>query len=305
MAVSMDISAIVDLLEIDAADVTVPLNDLKAAIEAMQAIAGTPVQVCDGRLTLTSGTAVTTGDVTAATTIYFTPYSGNRIAIYDGSNWVTYSFTEKSLSLSGLAASTPYDVFGYISAGALALEAVAWTNDTTRATALVLQDGVLCKSGTLTKRYLGTFRTTSTIGQTEDSISKRFVYNHYNQKRRRLYLTETTSHSYTTQAWRAWNNSTANRVEFIQGVLEHDINVTVQGAWGTTAVAGVGAALNSTTTPNLGSDAYVYDTGNTGQYKSSSKDVMPILGYQYIQGMEIGNTSITFTQINLTATVMG
>src|SRR6185436_9706895 len=41
--------------------------------------------VCDGRLTLTSGTPVTTGDVTAATTLYFTPNGGNQIALYTGS----------------------------------------------------------------------------------------------------------------------------------------------------------------------------------------------------------------------------
>ena len=44
------------------------------------------------------------------------------------------------LALGTLTSGKPYDVFGYISGGALALELLAWTNDTTRATAVTLQD---------------------------------------------------------------------------------------------------------------------------------------------------------------------
>ena len=46
------------------------------------------VQSPNGRLTLTSGTPVTTNDVTAATTIYYTPYKGNAIQLYNGTNWI-------------------------------------------------------------------------------------------------------------------------------------------------------------------------------------------------------------------------
>src|SRR3972149_4877028 len=96
---------------------------------------------CDGRLTLTSGTPVTTADVTAATSIYFTPYIGDRIAIYDGTRWRLYLFAELTLALGTLTAALPYDVFIYDNAGTLTLEALAWTNGTTRATALVRQKG--------------------------------------------------------------------------------------------------------------------------------------------------------------------
>ncbi len=44
------------------------------------------------------------------------------------------------------------------SSGTPTLEALVWTNDTTRATALVRQDGVWSKTGALTRRYLGTVR---------------------------------------------------------------------------------------------------------------------------------------------------
>ena len=52
-----------------------------------------------GRLTLTSNTPVLTGDVTAATTIYFTPFNGNRISLYTGSFWKSYSFSEISIAV--------------------------------------------------------------------------------------------------------------------------------------------------------------------------------------------------------------
>src|SRR5665213_2163919 len=45
--------------------------------------AGGSNSICDGRLTLTSGVPVTTADVASATTVYFTPYKGNKIALFD------------------------------------------------------------------------------------------------------------------------------------------------------------------------------------------------------------------------------
>jgi len=85
----------------------------------------------DGRLTLTSGTPVTTSDVTAATTIYYTPYVGNGIALFDGSStWTVRTFSELSLSLSGFTANTNYDVFAYWTGSAVALEAESWGTNT-------------------------------------------------------------------------------------------------------------------------------------------------------------------------------
>jgi hypothetical protein len=52
-----------------------------------------------GRLTLTSGTPVTTSDVTAAQTLYYTPYIHDQIALYTGS-WAGVTFSEKSLKLT-------------------------------------------------------------------------------------------------------------------------------------------------------------------------------------------------------------
>jgi hypothetical protein len=260
------------------------------------------MRVCNGRLTLQTGAPVTSADVTAATSLYFSPWLGNLVSIYNGTYWVNHMFSELTLSLSGLAANTNFDVFIYNSAGTLTLEAVAWTNDTTRATNLTTQDGVYVKFGATSRRYLGTFRTTSTIGQCEDSFQRRLVYNLYNKVERRMYFGEATSHAYTTATWRAWNNSTANQMEFVMGILENaSIMVTVQGTWGTTNQAAVAAALNQASAPSLPLDVVAFDTSNSNLIKSNAKALLPILGYNYIRGYEFGNTSITFASIYMSA----
>lgn len=142
-----------------------------------------------GRLTLETGVAISTSDQTAKTTLYYTPYTGNAVSLYSSSRWLRYTFSELSLSLSGYTASKAFDIFIYDNAGTPALESLVWTNDTTRATALVWQDGLRVKSGDPTRLYLGTIYTSAT-GQCEDSKSKRYVWNAYNRVPRKLYRAE-------------------------------------------------------------------------------------------------------------------
>ncbi len=98
------------------------------------AVAGTPKVDITGTVT-----ATITPNGVANTSVYFTPFRGSIIALYDGSAWTMVSFAEVSIALGTLTAAKNYDVFGYLSSGALALElSTAWTNDTTRADALAL-----------------------------------------------------------------------------------------------------------------------------------------------------------------------
>ena len=185
-----------------------------------QGIAGiTDFAICRGRLTLSSGNPVPSSDITAASTLYFTPYSGKQISLWNSTAWQLISFAEVSVSLSSCAASTNYDVFAYLSNGSLALELTVWTDATNRATSLISQDGVYVKSGDATRRYLGTIRTTATAGQCEDSASKRFVWNFYNQQDRHCaqsitYLT----YSYSTAAWRVAAGDSSKGLFFVCGL---------------------------------------------------------------------------------------
>lgn len=245
-----------------------------------------------GRLTLTSGTPVTTSDVTAATSVYYTPFVHDVIVLWDGSDWVPVTFTEQTLAIGTVTSGLPYDVFGYLSSGALAVEKLAWTNGTTRATAVSLQGGRYCKSGDKTRIYLGSFYSTSTT-TTEDSATKRFVFNAYNRQPRRLRVHDsTTSWSYGTAAWRAANNSTANRVEIFAG-LESMLDLTVVGLNSHGGASGTGlASIGEDSTSSIAAEIIGGYSGNVG---SGSGGAMPAVarltkspsnGYHYYQWLE-------------------
>ena len=209
-------------------------NDIESTFQSL-----TP----GGRLTLESGVPVSTTDQTSKTTIYYTPYVHNVISLWNGSNWVPTPFTETSLALGTLTSGANYDVFGFLSSGVLALEMLVWTDNTTRATAVTLQDGRYCKSGDKTRLYLGTFRTTSTT-TTEDSgfvsttaARKRFVWNAYNRVKRVVMIEEdTASWTYTGSTnWRQVRAQSDNQVEAVCGLAAEaqiQLHVAIPAAGG-------------------------------------------------------------------------
>jgi len=231
-----------------------------------------------GRLTLTSAVPVTTSDVTAATTLYYVPYGGCTTAtVYDGVNkWYEMNLSQLQIAVPAVA-NQMYDAWLIDNGSApnAALELTAWTNDTTRATALTTQDGVYVKTGAATRLYLGSFRTTAAAGQTEDSVTKRYVWNYYNRVPRTLLRTETTaSWNYNTATWRQANNSTANQVDLVVGVqevllyLSLRVDVTDVTAPGSTSQAFAGIGEDSTT-------AFV--VGMTGTFQAATNAVQSTL----------------------------
>lgn len=252
---------------------------------------------CEARLTLETGVAISTTDQTAKTTIYLTPYRGNVIALYDGSSaWEGHALTEISLSLSGFTADTNYDIFVYDNTGTLTLEAVSWTNATTRATALSTQNGVWVKSSASTRRYVGTIRITGSTGQCEDSLTKRFVWNVQHRVHRKLKITDTTnSWTYNSATWRSWNNSTANRVGIVVGLNEEivqlDFRAIAQNS--SNAVFSIGIGLDSTSS----NSADVFPANSTVQGSSFSSAFIGYvgIGYHYLQLLESGNALGTTT----------
>ena len=244
--------------------------------------------LCNGRLTLSSGNPI--ANVSSSSTVYFTPLDGNKIALYDGSAWRTLSFSETSVGVPATT-STPFDIFAYSNSGTLALEAVSWTNDTTRATALTTQNGVWVKSGATTRRYLGTGRTTTSSGTIEDSDSRRFLWNMYNRVPRKLLAYQTTSANWTygTQAYRAANGSStvgATRVEYIIGMQTEPISITtfVPEVGGGNLYAAIGVGINSSTA--ISSEGYgSYAGGSYPAFYALYRN-LPSLGYSYAQWIE-------------------
>ncbi len=252
---------------------------------------------CFGRLTLATTTPVMTTSQTAKTTLYFTPFMGDKIALYNGSSWDILIFSELSLSLSGYTANSNYDIWVYNNSGTAALESTIWTNDTTRATSLTSQNGVYVKSGDATRRYVGTIRTTGTTGQCEFSFggisaggteAKMFVWNYYNRVSTSAYVGDSTDFwAYTSASWRAANNSTTNRVSFINGVQESSLISTNQYLCSGATYFAIGIGYDSTTViSGAGGNNY----GITGT-RYAAFTTKPTAGLHYIQAIESGGSS--------------
>ncbi len=224
--------------------------------------AGAAPGTFQARLSASSTLAVPTSDQTAVSTLYLQPFKGGLVSLYDGvSAWYGMELASAiSLTVPSTTA-TMYDVFVYNNAGTLTLEAVAWTNDTTRATALAQVNGVYVMSGTGNSvyRYVGSFRTTGTSGQTEDSVAKRWVWNYYNRVTKSMAFYPNSNWAYSSNAWRQANANAAAQLDFVVGVEEDVItsNLTLLGA-GSVANDGfeVGLGLNSLSTPNALIEVY-------------------------------------------------
>ena len=185
----------------------------KATVAKVAGFANPALTQC--RLSLATGDPVTSADQTAKTRLYLTPFNGNRISLFDGTDWLEYALTEIYIDIGTLASATPHDVFVYDNAGTLTLELLIWTDATNRATALSTQDGVPCKGGGgtgPTRKFVGTIYppTTTTM---EDSEVKRLVGNFWNLVPRKVYKAETeNSWSLASVATRQVFNQTANKI---------------------------------------------------------------------------------------------
>lgn len=193
--------------------------------------------VCNGRLSAVTAPTITTSDTrqicvadTTSTTLYFSPYNGNRIALFDGSVWSTIEFAETTEAIPVIGADLPYDVFGYNNGGTLDLELVAWSTSTARVTALVRQDGVLCKTGALTRRYLGSIYVVAATDTIHEGPYTQHVWNYYNRVRHRMYA-QPPDNSWTNSAASADYQEIAissqvdgnSRVSMMIGVQEDSI----------------------------------------------------------------------------------
>ena len=208
--------------------------------------------LCEFRLTLTAGSAVPTGDVATATTIYCAPYKGSRIALYDGANWNIRSSAEFSLALGTLTGSLPYDVFCYDNAGVPTLEFLAWTSTTARATSLALQDGVYVRSGSATRRYMGTFYTISTTQTADSKTAGRYLWNYYNRVSRPMLTTYSADRTLASATYAEPNNEI--RANFVIGLSEEPVGATLAGSVTSNAAEnrGVAVAFDSATAAAAG-----------------------------------------------------
>jgi len=205
-----------------------------------------------GRLTLTSGVAVTTSDVTGATTIYYTPAGGQNVPVYDGGAWAMHDMGgELSLALDSNSGHTNYHQSGknfdlfyavvsgtyYFGSGPKWDDGAVAGSDTARGTGaasteLELYGGFFVNKNELTLRHgsesgdtvtvparqatlLGSFRAVAD-GQATDAAAKRLVANVYSRSRRALRRQDpAASWDYNTDTFRQMNANSANKVEVL------------------------------------------------------------------------------------------
>ena len=254
---------------------------------------------CAGRLTLSSGIPVTTTDVSGST-IYFTPYKGALLTLYNGTSWDTYNYSELSLTPSIFSGNT-YDIFVYNNSGTLTLEVgPAWTfPGSGRSTAIVTQDGVYVRYGSLSHRYLGTIYAPST-GTMKDGVAFRGMWNYYNRVMRELLIIDhTNSYTYSIATTRQANANTANKIEIVTGVQEDVMYLNVSSVAGGTLAGGnvIGFGEDSTTT-FMTSDVTGGITnvvaGGIAPISSTLTKIPPI-GYHAYNWLEQGSGSGTDT----------
>jgi hypothetical protein len=206
-----------------------------------------------GRLTLVAGQPVTSSDI-ASTILFYTPYLGNTVDIYDGSaNWNRYTFAEMSTVVP--VATGVRDVFIYNTSGALAFTTLPWTNNTTRATAISSVAGMPTLTGDLSKLYLGTYWATS--GVIPDANSSRTLWNYWNRVQRRL-LGNATTQSWNTSGtleWRPWNMELNAKATLVLGapnvLVDAGISLTCLVVQHQNASFNVGVGTNVTSAVSL------------------------------------------------------
>lgn len=281
-----DTSKIIDLTRVDAADVKTPVD----ALDTLMA----ELVFTGGRLSINSSDPVPSSDSTE-TTLYYLPYGGapdcGLLSLWNsttsGINQLDVSASPPSVDLSSVNSATLYDVFGYINSGAVALELLVWTSSTagssSRATALTWQNGLLCKSGDATRRYLGTILSNG-AGEVTDGRARRGIYNAYNQVPRQLLASESTpSWTYATATFRASNNdATNNRLHVVAGLDGTYVELTfVEVTGGTTISAWTGIAKNGTTPAND-----VNRSGSDFQTMTAALNDVMAAGYHHFTPVE-------------------
>ena len=249
-----------------------------------------------GRISLTTAVPVTTADVTAATSLYWVPHGigGGVCSLFDGSNWQHKLLTELTDTNAGFTASKPHDIFIDWNAGTPQLDKVVWTDGTTRATALAVQDGRYVLTGALDWNYLGTVYADAS-SQFNDALKQRFVWNYYNRVSRLLDVSDATANwTYATVAWRIMRGQAANKSEFVVGVAEDAIRIVQSQYVSATAVTPyIGIGYDSVTVPSkqVGGIADGYAA------MAVSYGFTPAAGYHYVAPLEYVNTTANGTFI--------
>lgn len=272
-----------------------------------------------GRLTLTTAVPVMTSSVASAATIYYTPYQGDMLPIYDGTYMVPTTFSELSQSTTdttknpaAIGVSKVNDWFVWNDGGTIRLShGPDWTSDTARSagTALVLVNGIYLNNASITNgpaasrgTYVGTTRSDGSSrlnwivggfasGGTAGNLA---VWNSYNRVPVTAVIGDTTT-SWTygvAGTWRAANNSATMRCSMVRGLdvdqVYAEYCAVVAPGSATSPTAGIG--LDSTTVFS-GTSGFATTAASTNVQISGKYSGIAGLGYHYVSALEYNSTA--------------
>jgi hypothetical protein len=239
------------------------------------------------------------------TTLYYTPYVGDQIPIYDGTNMVPTVFSELSAANTGIGNSKVSDWFVWNNSGTVSLVFVNRASDTA-AGDFVVVNGIRLNNSSITSgpaaqrgTYVGTTRTDASgnfnwVLGGSDTAAVLGVWNAYNQ---RMVSTSSwnsaASWAYGSSTVRQSNGAANCQAGFVIGVPEITVTVdymeeiNIRAAVGSFACAGI--ALNSTSS----FDKFHDPVNNAAQTISASITVpysySNIKGYNFISANEQGD----------------
>ena len=208
-----------------------------------------------GRLTLATATPVMASTVSGATTIYYTPYNGNTVPVWNTTTnaWTVLACPELSNittnSATGNAgpaaviADVNYDLYVWSNNGVCTLtRGQAWATNTTRSQGLVRLNGILVNAPTITNgpvaeqgTFVGTVHSngSATIdyifgGSASGGTACSFeVWNEYNRVLTPCIVTDSgTGYTYSSGTVREARGSTTNQGSFLSGLQEDGITAT-------------------------------------------------------------------------------
>lgn len=256
--------------------------------------------ISEHRLTLTSGTSVTTSDVTGATALILEPHVGRGISLNDGFAWKRFEFDRQTIQLGTRTSGRPCDVFAKVSNGRFDYRLVEWSSGTARATAIVRKDGVYVMDGDYRWKYLGTFCTTSTTA-TEDSKKSRLLINHYNRVQRKLRAHDGANNwTSTNNAYETWNGGTTLGTARVDALFpspsgDNLASLVFNGVVSNSGAAfsAIGIGLDSTTVNSATQISGAASTTLSGAYAAYRE--FASLGYHYFQMLQRPGSSGTTT----------
>lgn len=285
-----------------------------------------------GRCTLTTGTAIPTVTVTAATTVFYTPAVGLYVPIWNGSTLVMTSIgaelsqatTDTTKSPAAVANNSNYDVFVWSDSGTMrATRGPAWSSDTARGTGagtteldfttvpgvplnkVSITNGPAAGRGTYvcTIRSDGSAQINMDFGSSaaNGGMATLGVWNAYNQVLIRASVNDSTATwTYTSTTVRAANASNTNRIQFVSGLAQQSITASYNDQITLAATAGawgaIGLALDATNAFDFfGLATNAAATANVFFSPIANAVYGPQLGFHYIQATEDSDGTHTTT----------